>query len=78
MVMTPLRQTMLDAMQLRGLAMRTQERYVEAVARLARHYGCSPALLSAPQLQAYLLCLLRERQLARSSVNLYGCALLLL
>ena len=74
MVMTPLRQTMLDAMQLRGLAMRTQELYVEAVSRLARHYGYSPAQFSAQQVQGYLLYLLRERNLARSSVNQYGCA----
>ena len=47
--MTPLRQRMLDALVLRGMAARTQESYLEAVSRLARHYGCSPELLSADE-----------------------------
>lgn len=72
--MTPLRQRMLDALELRGLARRTQESYIEAVARLARHYGRSPDTLTSEQVQAYLLHLLRERHLSRSSVNQYGCA----
>ena len=37
--MTPLRMKMLDALMLRGMAGRTQEAYIDAVARLARHYG---------------------------------------
>jgi integrase/recombinase XerD len=73
-LMTPLRQRMLDALELRGHAARTREAYIDAVARLARHYRCSPDALSAEQVQAYLLHLLRDRQLARSSVNQYGCA----
>jgi integrase/recombinase XerD len=74
MAMTPLRQRMIDAMQLRGLAARTQESYVGAVAGLARHYRCSPERLNSEQVQAYLLHLTRERHLARSSVNQAGCA----
>ena len=72
--MTPLRQRMLDALQLRGRAERTIESYLDAVSQLARHYGCSPERLSAEQVQAYLLHLLRDRHLARSSLNQYGCA----
>ena len=53
--MTPLRQRMLDAMVLRGMAQRTQEAYTEAIARLARHYHRSPDALSAQEVQAYLL-----------------------
>ena len=34
--MTPLRQRMLDALELRGMAARTREAYIDAVARLAR------------------------------------------
>ena len=71
---SPLRQRMLNALQLRGMAPRTQEAYVDAVSRLARHYRRSPELLSAEEVQAYLLHLLRERHLARASLNLYGCA----
>ena len=72
--MTPLRQRMIDAMQLRGLAARTQQAYVAAVAGLARHYHCSPEQLNSEQVQAYLLHLVRQRHLARSSVNQAGCA----
>ena len=72
--MTPLRQRMLDALELRGLSERTCYVYIYAVARLARHYRRSPDRLSAEEVQQYLLHLLRERQLARSSVNLFGCA----
>lgn len=72
--MTPLRQRMLDALELRGMAARTREAYIDAVARLARHYGRSPDTLQAEQVRQYLLHLLRERKLSRSSVNQYGCA----
>ncbi len=72
--MTPLRQRMIEAMVLRGLAARTQKAYVAAVAALARHYRCSPEQLGSAQVQSYLVHLLRERKLARSSVNQAGCA----
>ena len=72
--MTPLRQRMLDALVLRGMALRTQEAYIGAVAALARHYGRAPDTLTADEVQRYLLHLLRERKLSRSSVNQYGSA----
>lgn len=72
--MSPLRKRMIDAMQVRGLAERTQQAYVSAVAALARHYGTSPELLDDAQLREYLLFLMRDRQLARSSVIQAGCA----
>lgn len=67
--MTPLRQRMLDAMTVRGLAERTQECYTDALARMARHYHRSPELLSAPEVEAYLLHLVKDRKLSYSSVN---------
>lgn len=72
--MSPLRQRMIDAMQLRGLAARTQQSYLRAVVALARHYRCSPDQLDTERVQGYLLHLIRERGLARSSVNQAGCA----
>jgi integrase/recombinase XerD len=74
MVMTSLRRRMLDALILRGMAERTQESYIDAVARLARHYERRPDELSAEQVQQFLLHLLRDRQRSRSTVNQYGCA----
>ncbi len=72
--MTPLRQRMIDAMVLRGLAARTQETYLWNVAQLARHYRQSPERLSDEQVQAYLLFLLQERHLSRSTVNQASCS----
>lgn len=72
--MTLLRQRMLDALVLRGMALCTQEAYIDAVVRLARHYGRSLDTLTAEEVQRFLLHLLRERHLRRASVNQYGCA----
>jgi site-specific recombinase XerD len=65
---------MLDALLLRGMAVRTQESYIDDVARLARHYGRSPDALSVQEVQQFLVQLLRERKLSRSTVNQYGSA----
>ena len=73
--MTPLRQRMLDGMVLRGLAARAQESYLFNVEQLARHYHRSPDQLSDEQVQAYLLFLLQERHLSRSSVNQASCSI---
>ena len=40
--MTALRRRMLEDLQLRGLAPKTQQCYVAAVQQLARHYGRAP------------------------------------
>lgn len=72
--MTPLRQRMLDALVLRGMATRTQESYIGAVALLARHYKSSPDTLTSQQVQDYLLYLRRDRARSIPTVNQYGCA----
>ena len=43
--MTPLRQRMIDDMQLRNLAPATQRNYIYHVARFASYYGLSPEKL---------------------------------
>lgn len=73
--MTPLRQQMIDAMVLRGLAGRTQESYVAVVAQLARYYHCSPDRLDAVQVKAWLLHRITERHLAYATVNQAVCAI---
>lgn len=73
--MSPLRQQMIDAMVLRGLAGRTQECYVAVVAQLARHYHCSPDQLDAAQVKAWLLHRIGERHLAYATVNQAVCAI---
>jgi len=67
--MTPLRQRMIETMQLRGLTPRTQESYLSAVYQLARHSGISPELLSEEQLRQYFLFLIVDRQLAPNTTT---------
>ena len=67
--MTPLRQRMLEDMQLRGLAARTQESYLAAVQQLALHYGKSPDLLTEEQLRQYFLYLRNVKRVAPNTSN---------
>ena len=43
--MTPLRQRLLEDMQIRNLSVNTQRSYVEQVSRFARHFSQSPEAL---------------------------------
>jgi len=52
--MTPLRQRMLEDLQIRNRSPLTQRAYVDQVARFARHCGRSPALLGPEDIRAYL------------------------
>lgn len=69
--MTPLRQKMMDAMQVRGFSVRTHQSYLMAVKELARYYHRSPDQLSVDELQAYFLYLVKERGLSGASCRLY-------
>ena len=66
--MTPLRQRMLEDMQVRRLSPFTQRAYVETVARFARYFDRSPERLGPEQIRAYQLYLASERGLATSSL----------
>ena len=61
--MTELRTRMDNDMLVRGMAERTRETYLGAVARLARHYHRPPDGLSPAEVQAYLVHMLREEHL---------------
>jgi integrase/recombinase XerD len=69
--MTPLRQKMMDAMQVRGFSVRTHESYLAAVSDLARYYHRPPDQLNADELQGYFLYLVKERGLSGASCRLY-------
>ena len=73
--MTPLRQKMIEDMQLRGLSARTQETYVRVVRQLAAYYGKSPDQLSEAELRQYFLYLKNDKGAARSSCTQVLCAL---
>lgn len=72
--MTELRQRMLDAMVQRGFAQRTQESYIGAIRRMAKHYRRDPALYTQQDVQAYLLHMVKQDKLSYSSMNQAACA----
>ena len=69
--MTPLRQRMIDDMQLRNLAARTQKNYIAHVAGFAKYFGKSPDELDIEAVRQYQLYLLNQRKLSPESVNQY-------
>jgi hypothetical protein len=73
--MSPLRQRMIDAMVLRGMARRTRQACLSAVAQVANHDHCSPDRLDAAQAQAWLLHRITERKPAYATVNQAVCAM---
>lgn len=72
--MTELRQRMRDAMVQRGFAERTQETYIRAIRRMAKHYRRDPALYTPQEVQAYLLHMVKDEHLSYSSMNQAACA----
>ena len=64
-----LRERMLDDLQLRGLAERTQKGYLREVRKLAGYYNTSPDRLSEQQVADYLLHLINDRKFAAGSLN---------
>lgn len=72
--MASVRQRMIEDMKLRGLAPRTQERYLHSIKTLAKHYQCAPDELTQEQVRDYLLYMLEDRRYAKSTykANLYA------
>lgn len=64
--MTPLRERMIEDMEIRNLAPATQECYVRQVAGFARYFGKSPELLRSEQVRDYQLYLIRDREASSS------------
>lgn len=73
--MTVLRQKMIEDMQLRGFAARTQEAYLLAVSQLARHYHKSPDQVEEEELRQYFLFLKNEKQAARATCTIALCGI---
>ena len=65
---TPLRQRLIEQMQIANLADTTRECDVREIRRLAEHYGQSPDRLDAEQIRAWIMILI-ERGLSPASVN---------
>jgi integrase len=66
---------MIEDMQIRNLAARTQISYVEQVDRFARHFRKSPERLGPPEIRAWQIYLAQDKRLAASSISLAVAAL---
>jgi integrase/recombinase XerD len=73
--MTPLRQRMIEDMQLAGYSARTQEAYVGAVRQLFAHFDCNPSQLTEEQLRQYFLYLANERKVSRPTATIALCGI---
>ena len=73
--MTPLRQRMLEDMQLRGFSPRTQEAYVHAVRQLATHFRRPPDQLREDELREYFLYLTNVKHFAPASFTIALCGI---
>jgi len=72
--MTPLRQRMIEDMQLRNLGAETQRAYLHYITGLARFYQTSPEHLSLEEIREYQLYLVNQRRYAPETVNAFVSA----
>ena len=73
--MTTLRQRMTEDMQVRNLALNTQESYLQQVTQFASFFKKSPEHLGPEDVRAYQVYLTNERKLAPSSILIAVSAL---
>ncbi len=74
-MMTELRKRMIDELALRGLSDRTNEAYTSAVAQLARHFGRCPSRIGEEEVRSYLVYLMKEKKVARSTHTIALCGI---
>ena len=72
--MTPLRQRMIEDMQLRNFSSETQRSYIHYIADYARHFNTSPDQLAPEAIREYQLFLTNERKMSAQSVNCFIAA----
>ena len=73
--MTPLRQRLIEDLQLKGMSERTQEMYVRAVRQLAQHYHKPPDQISDEELRQYFLYVKNVKHWSRSGTTIALCGL---
>ena len=73
--MTPLRQRMLEDLQIRHYSPTTIRQYLHSVAEFARHFGKSPEQLGAEHIRRYQLFLIKDKQVSQSTYIQMVCAL---
>lgn len=73
--MTEMRRRMEEELKLRGRSPRTQKAYLDWVARFAQHHRRPPEQMGEEQVRAYLMYLLEDQRLSRSTLVQALCAL---
>jgi integrase len=73
--MTYLRKRMIEDLQLRGMAILTQQRYVRAVQQLAEHFRKSPDKITEEELRDYFLYLKNAKKWSRSTSTVALCGI---
>jgi len=69
--MKPLRQQMMEDMQLHGYSAKTREAYAGAVRSLAKYHQRNPAEMTEEEVRAYFLWLVKEKGVARSTLTIH-------
>src|SRR5438874_1214162 len=72
--MTPLRQRMLEDMQLRNFAPATPRQYIHYVADFAKFFWTSPEHLDLEDVRQYMLHLTNDRRLSPESIHTFVTA----
>jgi len=73
--MTKLRQRMLEDMQLKGFAERTQECYTRSVRQLSQYYNKPPDQISEEELRKYFLHIKNVKKWKRATVTIALCGI---
>jgi site-specific recombinase XerD len=73
--MTPLRERMLQDMQIRNLSRNTQLSYLQQVSSFAKYFHRSPEVLGPDEIRAYQVYVTTERKLAPGSLSIIASAL---
>lgn len=73
--MTPLRQRMIEKLELRNYSPKTISAYVAAVAQFAKHFGRSPDRLTGEEIRLWQVHLRDTRRVSWSAFNIAMCAL---
>ena len=76
--MTPLRQRMLEDLQIRHYSPTTIRLYLYAIKAFAKHFGKPPDQLGAEHIRRYQLFLTKEKKVSTSTYVLMVCATALL
>ncbi len=73
--MKDVKQLMIEDMKLRGLAPRTQDRYLHTIKALTEYYRRQPDNITEKQVRKYLLYLIETKGYAKSTFNIDLCAI---